>query len=515
MMKKIDRQAILQNKEVIGSLIGILPDATLILNNKLEIVSYNERALQALCKNKSSKINSCLADLLKALEIDLEKLISDPIVIQKETFLLNRSLNFTLYPVKDSQGIVKSFVLFLRDITLHKALEASDYEKTIQLNKLFDAAKQLTSSLDVMDVLTRIANEACALLKTYISIYLLEDDGHTLKPKVVVDPVYADEIMNNTLDIDNSLTGKAIKAKKSMLFNDVHNEEDAYQIPGTSELTNERVLVSPFIIDDKVLGAMCLNRIGPVFTEAEFSLAQTLSAYVSTALKNSRMFDDLQKEVEERKKVESNLNSQREQLELINKILRHDITNNLVAVRSALRLYKHSDNDSSFLESARVKIDSSLELIKKMRKLEFLIKSHEGLKVYEIRDVVDAVCRDFPDLQFQINGFGMILADEAIYSVLKNIISNSLLHGKAEKIEIDIDNSGKFCQIRISDNGKGIPDKFKKKVFEENFKYGDNGQTGQGLYIVKKAVEKYGGYVFLEDNIPEGTSVTLSLQKAF
>ncbi len=514
MKEQISKQSILENRELLSSLIGILPDATLIIDKELQVLNFNEKALQALCKNKPDQIHTSFHKIIQSIGYTKKSLNSVYSALQKETSLNNRSLRVTLYPVTDSKNKVTNFVVFLRDITLHKELEASDFAKTVQLNKLLETARHLTSSLDLIDVLTRIANEASVLLKTYVTIYFLENDGRTLKPQVAVDPVYANEIMNSTLDIDHSLTGKAMKSGKSLVFNHIDNEENAYQIPGTSELDNERILVTPFIVDTQVLGAMCMNRIGPIFTEDDFSLAQTLAAYASTAIKNATMYDELQKEVEIRKNAEKNLQSQREQLELINKILRHDITNNLVAVRSALRLYDHSDFDKSFLDTAQVKINSSLELIKKMRKLENLIRSHKDLKVYEIRDVIDEVSSNFPDISFQINGFGRVLADEVLNSVIENIIGNSLIHGKADKIKINIDNSGKFCQVRISDNGIAIPDDVKQKVFEENFKYGNNAQTGQGLYIVKKAVEKYGGYVFLEDNIPEGTIVSLSLQKA-
>jgi len=122
--------------------------------------------------------------------------------------------------------------------------------------------------------------------------------------------------------------------------------------------------------------------------------------------------------------------------------------------------------------------------------------------------------KHFPDIDFQINGFGRVLADEAIDSVIDNIIGNSITHGKADQIKINIDKLGGYLEIRISDNGTSIPDNVKDMVFEENYSYGDSGQTGQGLYIVKKTIERYGGHVFLEDNIPQGMIVVFSLQRA-
>jgi len=66
-----------------------------------------------------------------------------------------------------------------------------------------------------------------------------------------------------------------------------------------------------------------------------------------------------------------------------------------------------------------------------------------------------------------------------------------------------------MCEVRIADNGTGIPDEIKEKVFEEGFMHGDTGHTGIGLHIVQKAMESYGGYTWAENNEPKGTVIVL------
>ena len=73
-------------------------------------------------------------------------------------------------------------------------------------------------------------------------------------------------------------------------------------------------------------------------------------------------------------------------------------------------------------------------------------------------------------------------------------------------------NVGDFCEIRVADYGKGIPEKIKDKVFEEGFSHGESASTGQGLYIVKKLVDRYGGEVEIEDNKPKGAIFVLKLR---
>ena len=139
------------------------------------------------------------------------------LVLKKtETYLLvgDTPADFTIYPVLNKDKVVSQLTVFGRDVSENIRLEESEYQKTVQLERLLQTSRYLSSSLDVIEVLTRISTEAKEILTSYgTTIYLLAEDGRTLVPKVVIDPIYEEEILNTPLDIDNSYTGKAVKAK--------------------------------------------------------------------------------------------------------------------------------------------------------------------------------------------------------------------------------------------------------------------------------------------------------------
>ncbi len=63
----------------------------------------------------------------------------------------------------------------------------------------------------------------------------------------------------------------------------------------------------------------------------------------------------------------------------------------------------------------------------------------------------------------------------------------------------------------ISDEGKGIPDEEKKKVFQKFYRIGNEETrktqgTGLGLYICKKIMESHGGKITITDNEPQGSN---------
>jgi signal transduction histidine kinase len=93
------------------------------------------------------------------------------------------------------------------------------------------------------------------------------------------------------------------------------------------------------------------------------------------------------------------------------------------------------------------------------------------------------------------------------------LLNNSILHGKASSIEIDIESIGDHIVLRFADKGSGIPDKIKTKIFDERFIFGKSGNTGIGLHIVKNTIERYGWQMFLEDNKSKGATFVIELRK--
>lgn len=164
-----------------------------------------------------------------------------------------------------------------------------------ELEYLVDLSQNLTTSLDVDEVLRRIADGAVTILQAFgCAIFLLENDGKTLTPRVVIDPDFKDEILATPIEIGNSLTGKAIKARQGLIFNDAFSMEDAYQVPDTTEDKEESVMSVPLIVDDTVLGAMTINRMNADFTENDLWLAEAFGRYAAIALKNAQTHQALQ-----------------------------------------------------------------------------------------------------------------------------------------------------------------------------------------------------------------------------
>ena len=228
----------------------------------------------------------------------------------------------TTFPVQDAGGRIVAIEGTIRDITQHKRMDQALEKRTGLQERLLEAAQYLTESLDLAEVLHRIATFAREILDAHgCTIYLLEANGKALTPVVAIEPPYEEEILATPLDVDSSFTGRAIRDRRSLIFNDAFTTEPGHQIPGTPPEEEERVIVAPFVIDGRVLGAMCLNRMGVPFSEEDLAVVEMFAAYASTALKNAQAHDRLQTEVEERKRVENALRESEERFRELAELL--------------------------------------------------------------------------------------------------------------------------------------------------------------------------------------------------
>ena len=173
---------------------------------------------------------------------------------------------------------------------------------------LLETARYLTALPDEKNTLTRIATGAMRVLNSdEADIYLLSEDGKMLNPMVAIGPQYIDEILHTQLQVDKSLTGKAVKSKHSVIVNDISDEPAAFQIPNTPVDKEERLIIAPLMDEKKVMGALCVTRLGALFSNEDLRLAEAYAAFASTVMINTRTHAALEKEIDERIKIENAL----------------------------------------------------------------------------------------------------------------------------------------------------------------------------------------------------------------
>jgi len=93
---------------------------------------------------------------------------------------------------------------------------------------------------------------------------------------------------------------------------------------------------------------------------------------------------------------------------------------------------------------------------------------------------------------------------------LERVFFNLLLNGceavsGAGEIHIDLREVTGGAEVRITDNGRGIPEPIRHKLFEPFVSYGKENGTGLGLTVVQKILQDHGGDIKVEQSSPQGT----------
>ena len=219
----------------------------------------------------------------------------------------------------------------------------------------------------------------------------------------------------------------------------------------------------------------------------------------------------LSRDITLRKRSEDTVKELNDMLFLINRILRHDISNNLTIARMSLELMDGCDPD--LRGRVQASLDRSVELILRMKEFESAV-AHEGRgRTQRLVDLLSSIAAGYPSLHVDINGKTGLMADTSLYVVFENIIRNAYVHGNADLVTIDITETPDLHIVAVGDNGTGLSSVAKEHAFDEGFSYGRRKGTGMGLYIVKKLMEQQGGSVEIGDNYPRGALVTVKIKK--
>ena len=224
------------------------------------------------------------------------------------------------------------------------------------------------------------------------------------------------------------------------------------------------------------------------------------------------------RDISDRKQAEEALSDAKSRAELYLDLMGHDINNMhqiaLGYLELARDLMPHKDDQAEFLDKPIEVLQRCAMLIQNVRKLQKLQDSLFQTQDIDVCGLLVDVQREFgsvPHKTITLNLNGCegchVHANELLHDVFANLVSNAIKHtGNRADIEIILDvfsdEGDKYCRVRVDDNGPGIPDDFKPKIFNRLLK-GDSKVKGMGLglYLVKSLVDSYGGHVWVENRV--------------
>ena len=142
----------------------------------------------------------------------------------------------------------------------------------------------------------------------------------------------------------------------------------------------------------------------------------------------------------------------------------------------------------------------------------------------ELGPMVDEIFADLAPLAEKNNitlerdGDGVMTgSDTLIYRLLFNLTENAIKYNRpGGSVRLSVTPEPEKLLIRVSDTGRGIPERFQRSIFQPFFRVDKSrsreyGGVGLGLSLVWEIVKLHGGTVCVENSSEAGTTVAVSL----
>ncbi len=237
----------------------------------------------------------------------------------------------------------------------------------------------------------------------------------------------------------------------------------------------------------------------------------------------------VQTDITDRKKTERELIESNQELDTFFYKASHDLKGPLASVMGIVNLARLEMHDEEIEKYFNMIETSVKRLDRTLLDLIELAKTRKGsskLMQVNLKSIVDEILLSlrhvsgFSKINFEvkIDHHAEIMADKVLLlSVLQNLIHNAINYCNHDSpwVKIAVVSANAGVDIEIADNGKGIPDAIRNRVFEMFYR-GNTESTGSGLglFIVKNALEKMKGTIDLKSREGQGTVFTVHIPDA-
>jgi len=376
-------------------------------------------------------------------------------------------------PISDSSGEPQKFVAIARDIT-----ERKQYEQ-----KLKSARENLR---DVIDLVPDI-------------IALKDKDGRYLLANQTTAETYGTTIEELEGTLENAVNPSAEDAERFKQENErIIESGESMQIP-EEELTTadgEKKILQTTKIPYKTNGGG---------TDAVLLYARDITAL---------------------KQYEQQLETQRDNLNLLNQVVRHDIRNDLQLIQAYGGMVAEADSLSEqqqqFISRVLKAANNAVDLTTSARDLsEVMLQDGTKTKpmplAQTVEQQVDRLQSDAQSAIVTIDGSLPavdVIADELLEAIFRNLLKNAVQHNDKDVPEITVSATvdNHHVIVNVADNGPGVSDAHKTEIFGRGNQGLESQGTGIGLHLVQTLVDRYGGTVWVEDNYPDGAVFSVQLQ---
>ena len=442
-------------------------------------------------------------------------------------------------------------VIAIENVRLFDEVQARTQElsqSVSELRALGEVSQSVNSTLDLETVLSTIVAKAVELSGTEAgAIYVFDDlqrEFH-LRATYGMDQELIDALTQQHIDMDEPNVQLVLAEREPVQVADLEEEAPSDINEITLRAGYRARLVAPLLRGEDVVGMLVVRRRQPgAFPQNTVDLIKTFAAQSAVAIENARLFKDVEASLNDLRTAQDRL-IQTEKLASLGQLtagIAHEIKNPLNFVNNfsgvsvelideleeALAGVKADDKTRTAITELANTLRGNLDkVVQHGKRADSIVKNmllHSRQGSGEHRPVdINALVEESLNLAYhgaraEKQGFNITLErsfdpaagevdlfPQEITRVLLNLISNGFYATTKRKAEANggdyeptlaaaTKNLGDRVEIRIRDNGTGIPPEVKEKLFNPFFTTKPAGEgTGLGLSISHDIIVKQHG----------------------
>lgn len=204
----------------------------------------------------------------------------------------------------------------------------------------------------------------------------------------------------------------------------------------------------------------------------------------------------------------------------------HDFRRPLTTFMGLAEVAKITIKDNAALELFSKVNETARSLDKMLVKLQSISDVSTQQLIYKevsLVDIFNDICHTY---KTEIQRLGIVTSCKIslgrafvsypgmVRVILENLIENAIYFSEKTRPEIRLDalQQGDHCLITVEDNGPGIDQAIRPHLFQMYFRGSERSKgNGLGLFIVRKAIEKLGGSVELDEEFTDGARFVLRI----
>lgn len=406
-----------------------------------------------------------------------------------------------------------------------------------ELAALIEIDRHISSTLDLTQVLERIATHARDLLAANDSeVYLVDASGERLRAIVALG-AYAAEIKASTLRLGEGIVGSVALTGEAEMVNDAARDPRSIQIPGTPD-ESESILCAPLRFKNRLQGVMAVVRTAGQagFRPADLEFFKALAGQAAIAIENARLYAA---EHDRASELARTLEQQRELDRLKNEFIQnisHELRTPLAVVRGYAELLDSGELGSLSAEQrdgVRVMTQRTRWLSKMLDDLLAILAAETRKMANDPIDLVALVDGLRGDFQAMVGQAGLTLAFDVppikmpitgdpvqLRRVFDNLVSNAVKFTPAGgRIQVRLRAEDGRALLEVTDTGIGIPAGKIDRIFDRFYQVDGSstrryGGVGLGLALVKEIIIAHGGEVQVQSVVGEGSTFRVVLPLA-